>query len=319
MNRPMNLRHFVGTGALVAGGFLGGCVIIDGPITYGDTGGAGTTTTTTVGGGGAGTTTSSTTTSSSTSSTTSSSTTGTGGSGACATAQSDEFDGTSPNPCWIELDPLLFGTHPTIAVGGDLIMTPASLAENGWYEGTHGPLFFQNVTGDFTFVAGVYATTTGATAPTRLYNIAGLLAREPSATSQNERWALIDIGKQGGIPEDDNVDFGVMIKSTSGSMTDKIGTATPTSFHAALALCRRGNDISLLYRVYMQPTDGPFTVGHTITGWPGMSSTLQVGLVTGTWVEMPDVVARFTYARFGGPGTPADCLQAFQQIAGQGP
>lgn len=307
----MNLGHLVGVGALVATSMAGGCVVIDGPITYNDgTGGVASTSSSSSGGGGEGTT--STTTSSTSTSSTSTSSTGTGGSPGCDTPQSDEFTGPSPNPCWKALEPGLFAQPPSIGGTGELRILPASWNENGWFEGGHGPFFYQDVTGDFIFVANALAGVVGGGtgAPTKQYNVAGILVRDPAGSTTTERWALLDIGQQ--VPVWDNgVALGRMAKLTEQSGTMKFAVSE-TSNHAAFGICRQGSSISLFYRIH--PT-GEFTQFNQPIAWGAVPATLQVGLISGTWETMPDVLAQFEYARFSVVSGGDTCLSAFEKIA----
>lgn len=307
----MRLARGLGWGALLAVALSWGCSVGLGGVTYDNTGGGGTTgSTSSASGTGGGSTTS-------TSSTSSASGTGGGGAPDCTKPVSDEFvSGSMPSTCWEILQPSRFANPPYVGNSGELVAAPAAVANNGWFKTDHGPFMFQQVTGDFILVTGVRASTPTQGSPTRLYNAAGLVVRDPG--TQNENWVLIDVGRQGsGIPEDDNVTFGVMMKVTTNNNTEKAALPSNGSNHAALAICRRGSQLQLLHRVYGTP-DSPHTLGQTVTA-PGLSNTLQAGITAGTYVNDPDLVADFAYVRFAGPEAPADCLQAFQALTALGP
>lgn len=274
-----------------------GCVVISGPVTYGDGGGGSTGTSSNEGGSDGGTSTST-----------------------CGTALSDEFAGASPDACWKQLEPLRFAAPPSTAAG-ELSMLPASLSENGWFKDHHGPFLYQDVAGDFVFVVRAAAgVASGGGAPDKLYNTAGVLVRDPASTAGHESWALMDIGMQGGGPDDNGVAFGSIIKvtkpaMTSGQPSETVKSADATgSNRATFAICRQGQNLTLHLATgdetepySFTPDVGPFT-------WGNISGTLQVGLVTGTWVIQPDVVARFDYARFAALKPQETCVMAVERV-----
>lgn len=293
----MKITTRIGLGAALAGVLACGCSLGFDNITYygpdGSTGGGGSGAT----GGGA--------------STSSTGGGGTGG-GPVSCPHSDEFDGSSPDACWKTLDPTLFASLAVDGAQGMLVATPKDQAQNGWFQNAHGPLLYQEVTGDFILVARVFATQANdlGMPPFKLYNTAGLLARDPASVNTNENWVLYDIGQQGNSTDTPVVTVGTMAKGTIHSGTMKFPESGTHS--GLLAICRIGGSFEVLKRLYNP--DGDFLSAHTFQ-WNEAPATLQVGLTVGSWVTAPDVVGRFDYARLGDPHQHGTCLEAFQAIS----
>lgn len=244
---------------------------------------------------------------------------GAGGAGGgqvdCSQAQSDEFEGAAPNPCWKVFDVARFAQQPAVQGMGELVMSPAAMMGNGWFNKDHGPLFYQEVTGDFTVVARVSAGTLGGTRPMQAYNTVGLVARDPTDDG-DEDWVLVDIGRQGAIPEDNNVDLGTMIKVTVANDSKKNAQSSGSSFQAELGICRRGADLTMIHWVIGNGAPGPTVV--PVSMGPTLPPTIQVGLSAGSYDPTPDVFGRIRYVRFGGVTAAQDCETAFADLAAMG-
>ncbi|MEO7329794.1 MAG: hypothetical protein ABI193_14545 [Minicystis sp.] len=239
-------------------------------------------------------------------------TTGTSaGGGLCAPkeALSDDFDNPATLSSWHLLSaaeqtpPLQDILDINATTPGQLTMRPMPTAMNGWYAEHRGPFLYKDVTGNFLVAARVSAGVLAGpgTAPTRTFNTAGLMARKPGAAPAN--WLLIDVGFQD--PNDaaiGNITLGALGKRTLDGVTAR--TPWPGSHQGWLGICRIGDTFALIHKL-----DGELsaTLLEQVDR-PDLGATIQVGVVTGSWVpQQRDVVGRFDSVHFSVPSTPADC------------
>lgn len=240
--------------------------------------------------------------------------TGSGGSGggkSCAPkdALSDDFDDAKTLSDWKLLSTVdqTAARHELLDIDtttpGQLTMSPLPLDKNGWYGSLQGPFLYKEVTGNFLIAARVSAGVLAGpeTAPTHTFNTAGLLARSPSAAPAN--WVLIDLGFQD--PSDaaiGHLGLGALAKNTHDGATSR--TPLVGSHQGWLGICRIGSTFGLITKL-----DG--AAGATVleqVSRPDLGATLQVGMITGSWVtDQRDVVGRFDSVHFSVPSTPMDC------------
>lgn len=122
---------------------------------------------------------------------------------------SDEFDGAASLERWTSHGAAEGWREMirTVAVdaGGVLRMEPTV---SGWYADFRGPFLYQEVTGDFVATTRVRARGTGSDLPATTWSLAGLMVREPRATTaanwepRAENWlfATTGIAGQAGQP-----------------------------------------------------------------------------------------------------------------------
>lgn len=216
------------------------------------------------------------------------------------------------------LDESRFASREMNATMGTLAIKPAQISEpdhNGWYKTDRGPLFYQEVTGDFILVVNVLVSAEADhdNPPVGAYNTAGILVRDPAGSGSSENWVIYDIGQQGGATDSPNVTVGTMSKITLDSMSTKYPEDSGGSRRGLLAICRKGSNVEVLDRLY-QP-DRAFRSAHEFTNWSPVPSTLQVGLTVGTWATPSNVAGHFDWARFKMLNPQDDCLAEFQNVA----
>jgi hypothetical protein len=186
---------------------------------------------------------------------------------------------------------------------GQLTMRPLPLDKNGWYGNFQGPFLYKEVTGNFLIAARVSAGVLAGPedAPTRTFNTAGLMARQGGPASAN--WVLIDVGFQD--PTDKDIKYlglGALAKSTHDGVTTR--TPLAGSHQGWLGICRIGDTFGLIRKL---DGEASATVLEQVSR-PDLGATLQVGMITGSWVAQErDVVGRFDSVHFSVPTTPMDC------------
>ncbi|MFO0760560.1 MAG: hypothetical protein U0359_29030 [Byssovorax sp.] len=233
-----------------------------------------------------------------------------GSGGACAPigTLSDDFSAPSTLSDWqllttAESTPPL---HNLLDIGtttpGQLSMRPMQLDMNGWFASYRGPFLYKQVTGNFLIAARVSAGTlaNAGVAPSHLFNVAGVMARNPAGAPAN--WVLADVGYQNPADGDiANLEVGVLAKDTHNGNTTRVPFAG--SHQGWIGICRIGATFGIVHRLDGEAS----TTILTQFNRPDLPAELQVGLVVGTWTADSDVVGRFDSVHFMVPSSPADC------------
>lgn len=222
---------------------------------------------------------------------------------------------------------------------GFLSLTPSPQSvDNSWYFDYHGPALVKEVTGNFAIVTSVAATSFqgGESEPSGLFNSGGVLIRDVWSVEGNENWMNFNLGRQAS-------DYGREIKKTvvSGSNSFQNAQAENTEH---LLVCRVGTqfrfyhwddavggwaaerfdnevataagvsttEINDLYDASRNPELDLPPPGESIEivlEFPGISATVQVGVMINSWGTPHDVTSAFDYIRMGSiiPESPSDC------------
>ncbi|MCB9549638.1 MAG: hypothetical protein H6706_27855 [Myxococcales bacterium] len=221
-------------------------------------------------------------------------------------ALSDEFDAPGAAGAWQVLDPagFLLVDHGRLHAGRLTLRAPLG----GWHDARTAGLLFVEVEGDFGVDAAVVAGRIGAgeAPPEALFNVAGLLARDP--TSPQEDWTFVGVGRLLG---ELGVEGKVTTAGVSAPVRRRVGQAA-----GWLRICRVGADVALLRRRdddggWLDAWEAPFVP----RGWP---ARVQVGVFAHGWNSaeaepategLPDLEATVDAVRFWRPASPADCLR----------
>lgn len=185
-----------------------------------------------------------------------------------------------------------------LSTANTLTLVPALTP--GWFNNADAPLLYQPIGGDFSIETFVRASTTvnPTLPPTRDFNSAGLMARNPAGASGTENYVMVNVGRQ-----DDRITAGVgsEVKSTINGVSSLELVAG--SHSGRLVLCRTGE----LFRAWRW-LDGD-------TGWSLLAQQnradlpvqLQVGIVANAF-NGPDLLAQFDYVVIRRPLNDNDCL-----------
>jgi hypothetical protein len=205
-----------------------------------------------------------------------------------------EHEGTAPD-------------HSSLDVGetraGHLTVRPIA---GGWFDDTAGFFMWREVTGDFLVEVEISAgaLSNPAIPPTRPFNSAGLLVRDPDSTPGSENWVTHNVGYQ----EDGVATEG---KSTVASLSTL--ELFDGSMAGVLRICRIGSTVVLTREL---DGEAEFTQTHVFSRGD-FPDTLQVGLAVNGWnstsdepnlMVTPDIEARFEYVRFRSIADQTDCL-----------
>lgn len=223
---------------------------------------------------------------------------------------SDEFDDASTLSSWMRghevegRDAQYSVLDVDDSSPGALTIVPT---REGWFGDFDGPLLFKMIEGDFVVETLVRAGNTADenSAPTRFFNSAGLLVRDPMHAPGQEDWIMHNVGFQATF-------VGSEGKTTVGSQS--MLTLVPGERQGRIRMCRFG-DRFVLVRLLDGDTGG-FMQTHEFMR-PDLPDSLQVGLVANGWnsegIEpdttiTPDLRASFDYIRLWRPTSPADCV-----------
>lgn len=185
-------------------------------------------------------------------------------------------------------------------VPGKLAISPTVSA---WYMEDMATFLYKEVTGDFVVEvdAAAYKKNTASSAPTEIFNSAGLLVRDPASGAGTQRWVMYNIGYQ--------QDFlGVEGKVTQSSQSELILIPTSGQHAGRLRICRVDGAVHMLRRL---PGDQAWTETHTFPGTfqtPTFTfpDTVQVGFIDNAYT-VADVRAEFDYIHFRRVTTSTDC------------
>ena len=168
-------------------------------------------------------------------------------------------------------------------------------SQSGWFEEAVGPIYYQQVQGDFLAETHVRAALVGdpAMPPTRGFNSAGLLVRDPQSAPGNQNWVMWNTGYQGGnnCETGDVVSVGSEGKTTVNSSS--VLCLNEGSHVGRLVLCRVGPTIRLIRKL-----DGdPAWIQLHEYQRDDFPDTVDVGLILNGWDVPPDMTATFDYLR----------------------
>jgi hypothetical protein len=216
----------------------------------------------------------------------------------------DEFDDPSTLTNWQRLHELE-GDGPPY----ELLDIDETTAEQltvipfagGWYADFDGTFLFKMMSGDFVVETSVAANRRGQDGgpPERLYNSAGLMARDPSSTDGRENWVIHNVGRQ-------SMEVGVATEGKTTVDSQSTLMLTPGTWSGRLRLCRVG-DRFVLARRLSDETEWTQTQAYER---PDMPDQIQLGMMVNGWNSNggspdfdldPDVVATFDYIRLWRP------------------
>lgn len=177
---------------------------------------------------------------------------------------------------------------------------------SGWFGVYSGPFLYQHVRGDIVLEVEVFAGRVGLldAAPTRPYNSAGIVVRDPVHGRNADNWLMVNIGHQAEF-------VGTETKTTVNSQSVLLLDEAP--HRGRLRLCRVG---STYVMARFLTNDEAWTEIRRYER-PDLPDEVQLGLVTNGWNSLgpqpdpnvaPDLFARFGYARFRRPASVEDCL-----------
>jgi hypothetical protein len=177
---------------------------------------------------------------------------------------------------------------------------------SGWFGVYSGPFLYQHVRGDIVLEVEVFAGRVGLldAAPTRPYNSAGIVVRDPVHGRNADNWLMVNIGHQAEF-------VGTETKTTVNSQSVLILDEAP--HRGRLRLCRVGTTYVM---ARFLTSDETWTEIRRYER-PDLPDEVQLGLVTNGWNSLgpqpdpnvaPDLFARFGYARFRRPASVEDCL-----------
>ncbi|MCK6571675.1 hypothetical protein L6V77_11355 [Myxococcota bacterium] len=177
---------------------------------------------------------------------------------------------------------------------------------SGWFGVYSGPFLYQHVRGDIVLEVEVFAGRVGLldAAPTRPYNSAGIVVRDPVHGRNADNWLMVNIGHQAEF-------VGTETKTTVNSQSVLLLDEAP--HRGRLRLCRVGTTYVM---ARFLTNDEAWTEIRRYER-PDLPDEVQLGLVTNGWNSLgpqpdpnvaPDLFARFGYARFRRPANVEDCL-----------
>lgn len=237
------------------------------------------------------------------------------------TSLSDEFDGATSLGRWrshgaVEGWPEMI-RELAVDANGVLRLEPTV---SGWYADFRAPLLFQEVTGDFVATTRVRARGTGGDLPSVTWSLAGLMVREPRATTAEtwepraENWlfATTGIAAQAGQP--------VIETKTTVNGRSALNLHPVAAGWMELRIVRVRADFLVFYR----PQGAADWTLQERFYRPDLPRTLQVGvnaysgwdLVPELWNDAAtfnrtvisdrptDLAAEFDYVRFDRPALP---------------
>jgi serine/threonine protein kinase len=203
---------------------------------------------------------------------------------------SDSFAGDRLSKRWTILQPQ---SGKVTVEKGALVLIPD--ANTGWYQAGHGMLLYEEIKGDFVATARLSAKSLSNPSgpPTRQFNSAGLVARDPNSTPTTEMWIMISLGQQGSFP-------GTKTEPTCHSHSQP--TFQPTSTMAGeLRLARIGTKFSLLRRLDGEQ-EWRLLKEHQ---FPEVPDVLQVGPAVNAY-QAADIRATFDSVRIDVPTSASD-------------
>jgi hypothetical protein len=229
-----------------------------------------------------------------------------GGGPSALIAMSDEFDDPATLSNWrlLHVEESRPAQHSTLAIdtvdSGRLTLVPV---HSGWYADGTGPFLFKEITGDFVVQIHVNAgnVENHDIAPTREYNAAGILVRDPDSVSGDQDWLAFNLGYQSN-------QNGV---GTEGKTTvDSVSTLylNPGARSGRLSLCRLGNTYHMLRWL---DDESSWTEVHTFTR-ADLPDRVQVGMMANGWTPPPDLYATFSWIRFAPAQSMSDCTSELQ-------
>ena len=216
-------------------------------------------------------------------------------------ALSDEFDDAASLASWSILN-VVEGTA-SLYTRLDIASGRATIVpiQSGWFGDGKGPFVYKHVTGNFVMQAHVTArnTSNAQNPPSRQYNSAGLLVRDPASVSGSENWLMYNVGFQ-------ETFVGTEGKTTVDSTSQLF--LTPGAKSGRLVICRLGSAFSMWRRL-----DGENTWQETDHfDRPDLPARLQVGIIANGYEGPPDITAEFEYIRFEVPNSVNDCTTDLQ-------
>ena len=236
-------------------------------------------------------------------------------------------------------------------VPGSLTVVPTALSQNSWFQDQYGPLVYRSITGNFVAVTRLRVVNRNnpSVRPSRGFNAGGFVLRDPSGThSANENWVMYNMGGQG----PSGVNYAREIKKTVdvGASTVSnlfLNAQSETDIDGFLKVCRVGDRFRFYHWSDAQSTwlEERYYNGVTVDGvlvvtdpnstsvtpeigsvppaagtsvpmffdHSGMPSTIQLGLMAGSWGGSLDARAEFdfVYVDDVSPASAAGCEAAF--------
>jgi hypothetical protein len=230
-----------------------------------------------------------------------------GDGGGCPTTLSDEFDDPCTLAAWTLGGSAGFATHDLDgSTAGALTVTPVQ--QGGWYATDEGFFLFKMIQGDFALKVAVRAesATTPGDAPGDDWNAAGILVRDPASTIADEEWIALNHGFQSFAHPEWPVGIGTETKITDNSVSQLKLVASPNSeLEAELVLCRLAGDV-YVFRRFGSGAWAELDFDSDAADLT-LPDVVQIGVMANAYGNDPDLRATFEYARFGVPGSVADC------------
>jgi hypothetical protein len=241
---------------------------------------------------------------------------GTGGqpadAGACTGAFSDDFAGTTLDPCWTTLNGTAAAPLIDVSVSGGALHLAARNNQNGvWYQGSTKSLVYRTVSATrfkVTTTAHPRKLSNPSVPPTIALHVGGVMVRSPASRGGNtENYLFVMVGSN------EQARPGVEVKSTTNGMSqfDEPVWATPDV--AELRICRLGVE---LY-VYKRAPGGTWALADPfrratadVVARPDLPETLQVGLAlnfSGPGADLTVAFDGITVTLLPATATVADC------------
>lgn len=204
-------------------------------------------------------------------------------------ALDEEFEMAELHGSWNLLHPELVDWQ---LEGGELALSPTSFGvPDMWFNEGEGPLFWRELTGDFTVTTAVRVSAANDpnVPPPTGFRLGGLLVRSGQTPGLLDHdWAHVATGSGGG-----GTPAGVERKETHDSVSTWSIVPTATT-EKELRLRRRGASIQLAWRE-------PGALNWTELAdfdFPELSATVQVGPMAYSFSGPANVTARFDWVRY---------------------
>jgi len=209
----------------------------------------------------------------------------------------NEFSDVKPLAGWQILDKQKIAKAEILKDGkGNLVLTPAPVSGNYWYNDATGAYLYQNIKGDFTVEIKLSAINPNNRdkAPGGNFNSAGIAIRNPG-NGGGENWIMYNVGRQHGA-------IGRETKTTANSVSVLQTPAIDKEQlkDARLLICRI-KDKFYLYHWLKNETKWMAEDSPEYFSRPDLPELLQVGIVTNIYGKPYEVQAEVDYVRFSKP------------------
>jgi hypothetical protein len=229
----------------------------------------------------------------------------------CATnVFSDDFSGTSLDPCWQTLNGT--PTAPLLTIyetGGALHLQAIPNQDGVWFQGSTKSLVYKLLTGRFfkiTTTAHPRKRTDLTAAPTQALHVGGLMVRDPTSQGgSTENYLFIMVGSN------ESAQPGVEIKSTTNGASAYAEPVWSTPLAADLRICR----LDVNFYLYKRPPGTSTWIlaneqdMQAPVSRPDLPATVQVGLALNFSGGSNDLDVAFDAITLApaAPASEADC------------